>query len=68
MTEKKKWYTSRTVWGAGIVLTATAAQGYGYAVGEVAQEQVVDYIMTIVAALGGLLAIFGRVKAEKEIE
>ena len=68
MTEKKKWYTSRTVWGAGIVLAATAAQGYGYFVGEVTQEQIVDCIMTVVAAIGGLVAIYGRVKAEKEIE
>lgn len=68
MEETKKWYTSRSVWGGIIVIGATVAGGCGYVVDEATQGQVLDYIMTGVTALGGLMAIVGRMKADKAIE
>ena len=68
MRNTKQWYESRTVWGGLIALGAAIAQGLGYTIGDVNQELLVDHISAVVAGVGGLLAIWGRLKAEKEIE
>lgn len=65
--ETKKWWESKAVWG-GIIAVGSAAAGlFGFTVDEATQEQAVGYVMAVVGAAGGLLAIYGRVKAEKKI-
>lgn len=68
MDENKKWYESRTVWGSAVVLLATAAGAFGFVVDEAIQGQLVDHIMAAITAAGGIVAIWGRIKASKKIE
>ena len=66
--ETKKWYDSLGVWGGAVVVGATIAGFFGYQIDEAAQAQIVDAIVAGVTAIGGLLAIIGRVKANKQIK
>ena len=58
MNDVKGILQSKTVWGAGIAVLATLAQLAGYDLGDTngLAEQVV-------AVVGGLLAIYGRITA-----
>ena len=58
MNDVKGILQSKTVWGAAIAVLATLAQILGYDLGDTngLAEQ-------IVAVIGGLLAIYGRVTA-----
>lgn len=64
----KKWYESKTIWGGIIALLGAAAGAFGYAVDADTQASIVDLVTVAGTALGGLLAIFGRVKASKKVE
>jgi len=68
----KSWLVSKTIWGAVIVLVSTALKTFG--VGDIpAAEQaaLTDSIMGLVTTVGqfvgAVIAIYGRVKAEKKI-
>ncbi|HOV80325.1 MAG TPA: hypothetical protein PK728_09505 [Bacillota bacterium] len=65
--EEKKWWQSKTVWGGIVAIGGAVAGAFGIAVDEATQGEIVDYIMVIAGAAGGLLAIYGRLKAEKKI-
>jgi hypothetical protein len=67
----KPWYASRAVWG-GIITVASGVAGAFFGIhatgGDV--NQVIDNITTlgeaasmIIGAIGGLIAVYGRVKA-----
>jgi len=67
MEESKKWFESRTVWAGIVVLIATVAGAFGFELDVTAQGEITEYIMTVVTAVGALVAIVGRVKATKTI-
>jgi len=67
MEDMKTWYQSRTVWGALIALTASALQATGIHLNAQDQSQIVDAVLALSGAFGGLLAIYGRIKAEKRL-
>ena len=67
MNTTKKWYMSKGVWGAVITLIAVIAQLFGYQIDPELQQQAVSQITTIIAGVGGLVALYGRIKAEKKI-
>lgn len=58
MNDVKGILQSKTVWGAAIAVIATLAQIAGYDIGD--QNGLVEQI---VAVIGGVLAIYGRVTA-----
>jgi len=62
MNDVKGILQSKTVWGAALAVIATLAQLAGYDIGDTnfLAEQ-------IVAVIGGLLAIYGRVTAVTKI-
>lgn len=64
----KKWYESKTIWGGIIALLAAAAGALGYALDADTQASIVDLVTVIGTAMGGLIAIVGRVKASKKVE
>jgi hypothetical protein len=68
MQEEKKWWESRTVWGGLVAIGAAAAGAAGYQVDADTQGQAVELILAGITAVGGLLAIVGRVKATKAIK
>jgi hypothetical protein len=68
MEDTQRWYQSRTVIASTIVVVATIAGGLGYQVDEETQMRTADLLMKGVAVLGGLIAIWSRVKASKIIK
>jgi len=67
MEEVKPWYASKTIWFAIVTLLATMAGFWGYDFVASEQQEVVDAVMAIVAALGSLGAMYGRKVANKRI-
>lgn len=64
---EKKWYQSKAVWGGLIAVLAAVGGAFGFDIGAEDQAGLVDAVLGFVGAAGGVLAIYGRVKAEKEI-
>jgi hypothetical protein len=67
MEENKKWYESKAVWGGLIAVGAAIVGGFGIDVDAATQGEIVDYIVVGVGAIGGLVAIIGRLQANKKI-
>lgn len=68
MDEQKAWWQSRAVIGGLVALGAGVAGIFGYAVDTNTQEGIVTLVTGIVGGIGGLVAIYGRVKAQKSIK
>ena len=67
MTDKP-WYASRAVWGGIIAVLSAIAGAFGYMVTPEIQGELAAQITAIGGAVGGLLAVYGRVKATKSIK
>jgi hypothetical protein len=68
MDQSKPWYASRTVWG-GLVAVAAPVIGMmlHVTVGVGDQAVLVDALTGIGSGVGGLIAVYGRVKATEKI-
>lgn len=66
-TNQEPWYQSRVTWGAIIAVGGGLAGIAGYAVDAQDQAQIVNGIVGITTAVGGLLAWYGRWRAKKPI-
>ncbi|MBP1850896.1 hypothetical protein [Rhizobium halophytocola] len=67
MDTTKTWYTSRTVWGGLIAVAAPLLQLGGLDLDQGLQGDLADTAVTLAGAVGGLLAIWGRLAATKSI-
>lgn len=67
MDDVKHWYNSKTIWGALISVGASLAQVAGIDLGVAEQAQIADSLVAIVGAVGGLVAIYGRLTASSVI-
>lgn len=67
MDYSKKWYLSKTIWGALIAVAAPLFQLVGIELSSDIQAQITDSIVTIAGASGGLLALFGRLSASRRL-
>ncbi len=65
--DTKQWWESKTVWGGLIAVGAAVAGAFGVTVDGAAQNEIAEYAVAIAGAIGGLLAIYGRIKAGKTI-
>lgn len=65
--ENKKWYLSKGVWGGLVAALAGLAGLFGYAVSPDDQVALADAIPSAISAVGGLIAVLGRIKANKKI-
>lgn len=65
--ETKKWWESKAVWGGIVAVLAGGAGLFGVSLGAEDQAQVVDAVLAIASAVGGLLAVYGRVKADTKV-
>jgi hypothetical protein len=68
MEDLKQWYLSKTVWGGLLAMAACALQLKGLQLGANDQSALADSIVSIVGALGGILAVYGRVTAKTAIK
>lgn len=67
MTDTKPWYLSRTVWGALVAVGASLAGLAGVHVDPAQQATVVDAVFQVAGAIGGVIALFGRIGASAKL-
>ncbi len=63
MDYTKKWYLSKTVWGALLAIAAPLFQMGGVYLDDGTQSELAASIATLVGASGGLVALLGRISA-----
>lgn len=68
MYENKPWYASKTILGGIVALIAGAAGALGVVVSPEDQDLIVQGVLAIGSAVGGLLAIYGRIRATGRIK
>lgn len=68
MNDVKNWWQSKTIWGGIITVLAVALGAFGYTLSGDDQSALVEIVSAIGGAVGGLLAIYGRVKASKAVK
>jgi hypothetical protein len=68
IVDTKTWMESKSIMGGVVVVLASVAGAMGLALDANTQSQILDYATVIVTAIGGLIAIYGRVKASKIIK
>ena len=66
--DPKAWYASKAIWGGIVaVLAGIVSAVFGISFSAADQVELVNIIITLASALGGLLAIWGRLKAKAPI-
>ena len=63
----KTWLQSKTIWGALIAIAASVAGLAGVEIEAGEQAEILDGIISLVAAGGGILAIIGRIAARSRL-
>lgn len=67
MEDFKSLFASKTFWGAMIAVVAGVAGMFGYAMIPADQATLVDGLTSFAAFIGGAFAIYGRIRATKQI-
>ncbi|MDY8109139.1 hypothetical protein U0C82_08270 [Fulvimarina sp. 2208YS6-2-32] len=68
MIDQKEWYRSRTVWGGLVALGAALGGLWGLEVSAPMQETITTTLLDMAAAIGALVAIYGRLAADKTLK
>lgn len=67
MTVSKPWYLSRTIWASIVAVLAGAASLTGLPLDGLDNSALTDTLLQAIAAISGLVAIFGRLSAKHRI-
>ena len=67
MNEVVAWYRSRTVWGALVTILASLAHFSGIDATAAEEGELADLIVAAVGALGGIVALVGRLSARRRV-
>ena len=67
MDDVKSIFASRTFWGGIIAVLAGVLGFFGYELAGSDQAALIDCGAAVAASLGGVIAIWGRVKASRKI-
>lgn len=67
MIGSKSIFASKGVWGGAIAVLAGVAGFFGFEISSADTSAITGHIDAIVASVGGLLAIYGRITASKVI-
>lgn len=67
MTDIKPWWQSKTLWGALVTIGSAALGLAGLDLGDADREALIELLTSLGAAIGGVIAIFGRIKARSRI-
>jgi hypothetical protein len=67
MTNIKPWWQSKTMWGAIMTIASATLGVLGYDIGDAEREAMTGVLTSLGAAIGGLVAIIGRIKARNRI-
>jgi hypothetical protein len=65
--DTKPWYTSTTIWGSIIAITAPLIGAIFHVNISTESAAIADALAGIGGAIGGLIAVYGRVKATTSI-
>lgn len=68
MQKQKPWYQSKAVIGGIVAVLASIAAAFGYAVSPESQGEITNLVVAIAGGVGGLLAVYGRIKAKDKIK
>lgn len=67
MANEKNWYASRTIWGSLVAVAAALGSLLGVEIDSDTQTVIVEAALQLVAVLGSISAVFGRLSATKTI-
>ncbi len=67
MEQVKPWYQSQTVWGGLIAVAASVLHATGTTLSPECKGDLTDAAVNFTGAVGGLIAIYGRLRAEHTI-
>lgn len=67
MYDQKPWYLSKGVWGGIVAALAGLGSLFGFHVPEGEVQGIADAIISLMAAAGGLFAVYGRIVANSQI-
>lgn len=67
MNDIKPWYLSRTIWAAVVTIATALAGLFGLPVDGFDQPALVEGVLQTVAAIAGVVALFGRLSARTRI-
>lgn len=67
MENSKPWYLSRTVWASLVTVAAAVGGLMGMSIGASDQALMSEALLQIVTAVGGIIAVFGRLSATDKI-
>lgn len=67
MEQSKPWYRSRTIWASLVTVAAALAAIAGIPLAEADQALLTETILQTVTAVGGLVALVGRLVARSRI-
>ncbi len=67
MNGTKVWWQSKSVWGSIVALAAGAATLAGLHLDAALQDQLADLIVGLANIAGGLLAWYGRARAQNAL-
>jgi hypothetical protein len=67
MDQTKKWYESTGVIGGLVAVAGAALNAFGVPIAPTDQAAIVGHAGAVLGGLGGLLAIWGRVRASARI-
>jgi hypothetical protein len=67
MTDTKPWYLSRTIWASLVTIVTAAAGILGVPVTVTDNAALTETLLQAIAAISGLVAIFGRMGAKERI-
>jgi len=67
MIDIKPWWQSRTLWGAIVTITSAGLGLAGLDLGDADREALIGLLTSLGAALGGVIAIAGRITAKNRI-
>ncbi|MFD1327623.1 hypothetical protein [Mycoplana ramosa] len=64
----KPWYLSKTVWGGVLAIVASLADLAGLGIDSLEQAELADHMTALLAAAGGIVAVAGRIVAQKRLK
>lgn len=67
MQTSKPWFTSKTIWSSIITVVASLGGLFGLSISGEMTTQLVDLIVLLITTISGLVAVVGRVNADKKI-
>lgn len=68
MENSKDWYKSKTIWAGVVTIISSAAAGFGYPIEADIQSGIIEIVLTIVTSVSGMVAIYGRITADKQVK